>query len=459
MIFKFVYAGFFLAGTALAQLPVTVTIDTRTPGVAIPDDFAGVSIFGRTQEHDHRGVPGNLFSGTNAQLITLFKNTGLHHLRLGATGSPTSDTQNLPPADIDSLFAFAKAADIKVIYSLHFANGAATAKYLWDNYRQYLDYFAFDNEPDGRLNEGGGKPDYFTSWREFAKTITNAVPGAKFAGPDAAGRSLVERFVKEEKDSTPLAMITQHTYVGGNPRKRGIDTPHAIEHMLSREWVTNNYPQLYRSVLKPLAKEGLPFRITELDDHVHGVTNASDAFVSALWALDVMHWWAAHGASGVNFQNTEWLRTDTFHIDDSGNYQIYPKAYGIKAFDLGGHGRVEHVTTTDTNDLNLTAYAVGNGTNLFVTIVNKEHGAGARDAAMTIVPNGISSKSASAIFLTAPNGDVGATNGITLGGAFITNDSPWVGKWTPLNSISNNECTVIVPAASAAVVNVSGQIE
>jgi len=456
------YAGCLMAGTVLAQSPVTLSIDTRSAGYAIPDHFAGVSIFTRTQVRDHRGVPGNLFSGTNAQLITLFKNTGLHHLRLGATGSPNSGSTNLSRADIDSLFAFAKATDIKVIYSLHFGDGPATAKYVWDHYRPYLDYFAFDNEPDSRLNEDAGKPgagpkNYFETWKDFAKTVTDAVPDAKFAGPDAAGRTLVARFVKAEKDSGCLTLVTQHTYVGGNPRKRGIETPRAIGEMLSRGWVTNNYPQLYRTVLQPVAQQGLPFRITELNDYVHGVTNVSDAYASALWALDVLHWWAAHGASGVNFQNTEWIPTDTFHPDSFGNYQMNPKAYGIKAFDLGRHGHVEPIKITNTNGLNLTAYAVGNGSNLYVTIINKEHGARGRDAAVTILPDGISSASATAMFLNAPNGDVAATNAITLGGASITNDAPWLGQWTALNFNTNGTCTVTVPAASAAVVKIFGQ--
>src|SRR5882724_6685779 len=41
------------------------------------------------------------------------------------------------------------------------------------------------------------------------------------------------------------------------------------ENMLSRAWVTNNYPELYRSVLKPVQQEGFRFHLTELDDHVH----------------------------------------------------------------------------------------------------------------------------------------------------------------------------------------------
>lgn len=462
LIYSLVCAGCLLAGAALAQSPVTLSIDSRSPSYAIPDDFSGVSIFTGTQVSNHRGASGSLFSGTNTQLITLFKNSGLHHLRLGATGSPTSGTQNLSHAEIDSLFAFAKAADIKVIYSLHFADGPATAKYIWDNYRPYLDYFAFDNEPDGRLNEDSkaeadGRKSYFVSWKEFAKSVTDAAPGAKFAGPDAAGRALVARFVKAEKDSGCLALVTQHNYVGGNSKKRGIDVPHAIEAMMSRDWITNNYPQLYRSVLKPVAKQGLPFRITELDDYVHGVTNGSDAFVSALWALDVMHWWAAHGAAGINFQNTEWLSTDTFHPDSAKNYQINPKAYGVRAFEMGSHGRVEPITIVNTNGLNLTAYAVGNETNLYVTIINKEHGTGARDAAVAIVPDGIASGNATVMFLTAPNGDLGATIGVTFGGATITNDAPWLGKWTSLNATTNGQWAVTVPAASAAVVRVSGR--
>jgi len=253
-----------LAFATWGQETVTLTINPQSRGYEIPPDFAGVSIFTGTQARDHKGVPGNLFSGTNTQLITLFKNAGLHHLRLGATGSAGSGSQNLSQEDIDALFAFAKATEIKVIYSLHFAEGVATAKYVWDNYRPYVDCFAFDNEPDNRLEGGSGAAadhpaDYFTTWGKFARAVLEAAPGAKLAGPDAAGRTLVKRFVKAEKDSGVLALITQHTYVGGNPMKRGIDRAHAIENMLSRAWVTNNYSELYRTVLKPVQKEGLRF--------------------------------------------------------------------------------------------------------------------------------------------------------------------------------------------------------
>ena len=166
-----------------------------------------------------------------------------------------------------------------------------------------------------------------------------------------------------------------------------------------------------------------------------------------------MHWWAAHGASGVNFQNTEWLRTDTFYRDLDGNYQMHPKAYGIRAFDLGGRGRVESVAIENKPELNLTAYAVSNATNLCVTIINKEHGASGRGAKVKILP-GFTAKDAAVMVLAAREGGVEATSGVTLGGGMITNNAAWVGKWIPLEA-STQGCVVTIAAASAAVVKIS----
>ncbi|MGH7978069.1 MAG: LamG-like jellyroll fold domain-containing protein, partial [Limisphaerales bacterium] len=107
-----------------------------------------------------------------------------------------------------------------------------------------------------------------------------------------------------------------------------------------------------------------------------------------------------------------------------------------------------------TDGLNLTAYAVSDPTNLYVTIVNKEYGANARDASVTILPSGFGSGNVSAMFLVATNGNVFATNDATLGGATITNNAPWLGQWTTLNPLTNGQCVVAVPAGSAAVVKI-----
>src|SRR6476660_7731306 len=98
---------FVLRFALLAQDLITVTVDTQKRGYEIDPHFCGVSIFTRTQERDHRGMPGFLFSADNKQMVTLFRNAGLRHVRMGATGSVTSEAPNLNREEIDALFSFA----------------------------------------------------------------------------------------------------------------------------------------------------------------------------------------------------------------------------------------------------------------------------------------------------------------------------------------------------------------
>ena len=202
---------------------------------------------------------------------------------------------------------------------------------------------------------------------------------------------------------------------------------------------------------------GYPYRLTEINDYLGGVTNASNAFASALWALDVLHWWAAAGGCvGVNFHNNEWLLTDTIYLNRGDKrFQTNPKAYGIKAFDLGGHGVVQPAAMSNPHNLNLTGYAVADSTNLYVTLINKEYGDTGRNAAVTLFLKGFSSGAAAAMYMTVAGGNVQATNGVTLGGAFITNNAPFQGRWSPLGSTTNRQLTVTVPAASAAIVKMA----
>ncbi len=463
-----------------AQSPVTLTVDVRPGGPEIPDGFCGLS-FGAVAELSRRDT-GLLFSPTNSQLITLFTNSGIRNLRLG--GSTVEGLRAARPSReaIDNVFGFAKAADVGVIYSLPLLNGnpaedADTASYIWTHYRPWLECFAIGNEPDIKRYHyppfGTGTDPaitnfetFMTRWKFFAAAVTNAAPGAIFAGPDAAnsgkdGGAWTGRFVAEEKASGMVVLATQHFYVGGSPftvpndnHSKLIPVSRAIDKMLSPDYDSKKYPDVYNDILLPILNDGMAYRMTESDDCLKGVPNASDAFASALWGLDYLHWWAAHGASGVNFHNTEWLKTDTVYFDSaSHSYKINPKAYAIRAFDLGSDGAVEPVDVKNRDKLNLTAYAVCDTTNLYVTIINKEHDKRARAAMVTIAPEGFAPGEVETMFLLAPRGDVGAMDGITLGGAVISNDSVWRGHWTPLAG-SKSGIVIDVPAASAAIVEI-----
>ena len=123
-------------------------------------------------------------------------------------------------------------------------------------------------------------------------------------------------------------------------------------------------------------------------------------------------------------------------------------------FDLGSHGRIEPLTIANPGKINLTAYAVRDVEDLFVTIINKDHGRNARDVEVTIKPDKISDK-VEVIFLT---GRVDSNTGMKLGGAAIGDNGSWRGKWKIVKSGETDQYVMRIPAASAAVVKFSSMV-
>lgn len=458
-------------GPVQAESPpaVTVTVDMTAAGQPIPENFTGLS-FGMKALLPGKGG-AHLFSPTNTAFVKLFQNIGLRHLRVGGTTVESPPAMPIPGrAEIDELFAFARAAGInKIIYSLRLletnaacnyaATNAELAGYIWSHYRSALDCFAIGNEPDVRRVF---KQDititnfqtYLKKWRQFAAAITNAVPEAKFAGPDAGSANIdwTTNFAESEKESGLVAVVSEHYYNGG--KGAGVPAEKAVDDMLSPAWLKSD-ERLYRRMAKPILSAGLSYRFTEANDHYSGgVAEASDTFAGALWALDFLHWWAAHGAGGVDFHNTQWVVSDVVHPGADGLMTINPKAYGIKAFDLGSHGAAMPVTLDNADGINLTAYAVRGNGNLFVTIINKEHGDGARAAEVTIDANG-AGKKPEVVFLTSPHGDIAAKTGIDLGGEQISNSKAGKEKWSRVKSGKAGECVVKVAPSSAAIVKMA----
>ena len=495
--------------------PVTITIDAAHPGPVVPDDFAGLSFERGALRRGNAGVPGYLFSPGNSSLITLFRNLGLGNLRVGG-----GTVDQLAPAGtgsggfagIDGLFAFAAAAQVRVIYTFRLLNPGASpvsdlsavnaqaAGYIWQRYRDSVSSFAIGNEPDWHSFHtfpghsldpeiyeevaavpGSAYSSYLARWRSFADAVREAATEAMLSGPDLGaytrttytpdadnGVSWAEQLATDEKESGRVAEITQHYYVGGEP---GATTAgQAISNMLSPAWVTGTetgsqpagttyipYPLLYAGNLAPVTAAGLRYRLTESNDYLTGVDGASNAFAAALWALDHLHWWAAHGAAGVNFHNKQWLFTGTIVPDPAAPGQGYattPKGYGIKAFTLGSAGQVRPIRIQNPNGINLTAYCVGGPGEDYVTIINKAHGANPPDAAVTIIPPRPGPWNVQTMTLAgAQRGDARGTTA-TLGGATITGDAPWEGTWSTLPVQPGAKISLTVEAATATIVRI-----
>ena len=453
--------------TALGQSPVTITIEPQATGPNISSNFVGLSFGMKSMLPNAKGML--FFSPTNQPLIILIQNLGVTHLRMGGTSVESPISTPIPgKIELDNLFAFARAAGVKkLIYSLRLlqpraeldyaSTNAAIAKYIWDNYRSQLDCFALGNEPDlQRVYDQDliitNFSTYISQWRKFAAAVTKVVPEAKFAGPDAGSGNIswTTHFATAEKNSDLISAITEHFYVGG--AGRGVTAPNGIEAILSPERLAANQT-LYDSMAAPVFSAGLPLRFTEANDHYSGgVPGASDTFAGALWALDFLHWWAAHGVSSVDFHNTQWVVNDVITPDSEGHLTINPKGYGLRAFELGSHGRSARITLSNADNLNLTAYAVNAPKNKLVTVINKEHGPGARSAKVSIMVPGFSGQT-EVIYLNSPNNNVTAKSGVTLGGGAIDAGHTWQGQWAVLKK--SGPCAVTVPATSAAIVKLS----
>ena len=501
--------------------PVTITIDAEARGPVVPDDFAGLSFERGPLNPGNAGVAGYLFNPANTSLVTLFRTVGLRSLRIGG-GSVDfyvpAGTGSDGFTGIDNLFAFAAAAGTRVIYSLRLLSpadrpvqnlesvNARVAGYIWDRYREHVAGFAIGNEPDWHAFHtyaghpadpaiyeetsgipGSAYPSFLAHWRTQARAVAAAAPGAPLCGPDTGaytpltytpdpdtGVSWSERFAAD-LPAPQITDITQHHYAGAAPGTTTAEQ--AIASMLSPEWVTGTeigsgpagttyipYPWLYRSNLAAVRATGLRYRMTEANDYLGGVAGASNAFASALWSLDYLRWWAAHGAAGVNFHNKQWLLTDTIIPDPAARdgYAITPKAYGIKAFTLGSAGQVRQIQIANPGGLNLTAYCTGTGEEDYVTLINKTYGQNAADGAVTILPPGTGPGPRMAEVMTlagaAPGDAAGAST--TLGGAVITGDAGWHGTWNALPSGRDLDpgtgIRLTVGATTAAVVRIHG---
>jgi hypothetical protein len=366
-------------------------------------------------------------------------------------------------------------------------------------------------------------------WKSFESTITGTAgaAGAPFSGPDSGsynGNRLYSGTLCGTTDYKNISWATgfaycgkaselgnftdatQHFYTGGSTCNGSncASTAQAVSDMLSSVWVTAGaqgtqscgsstctyypYKYVYNTMLAPIVSStSVPYRLTELNEFLGGVSNpdnsptepgASNGFAGALWSLDVMHWFATNHAAGVNFHNKAWIPTDTVipgnlsayngSCTGSGgctNFMIVPKGYGIKTFDLGGHGYTVGVSNLETgmpNSGSLDTYAVGSGQDLYVTLINKTNVTSPSSDNTASVTLDISTSdapfaAASVATLELWNGDSSAKSDASqpsarLGGGTISNSAQWAGYWTGQTAMTSGGTTISVPPATAILV-------
>jgi hypothetical protein len=448
-------------------VPATVTVDRTTTLATIPGAFVGLS-------YEKSTLPSGFFSAGNTALAAMVDLLGPGILRIGGNtvdeaewlpaieaGDPQPDsgvTAVITPAAVDDLAGFLQAAGWKIIYGLDMKRSTPDAAALEASYASRalgasLYGFEIGNEPDlytsTLLSSTWSYATFKTQWESFAAAIRASVPNAPLTGPAASNqyKSYTVPFAADE--ASRIQLLTQQYY-----RANGQAPTSTLQLLLQPD---PNLPGELTALENAATSNGVAdgYRMAECNSFYNGgAPNVSDAYGTALWAIDYLFTVAGHGASGVNFHGGGNGPGYT-PIANSGTTVVgaRPEFYGMLLFTKAGTGPL-YATRASAGSLDFTAYAVGQGDgSTRIVLVNK-------DASATIratVDAGKAVTSADVMRLEGPELDAAsqleATSGVTLGGAGIDANGQWSPAPNTLLSTSGQTVMLDVPPQSAALVH------
>jgi hypothetical protein len=499
----FCYRPNFAFGNILNEIdsvPGFLRIDINSPSHHVPYNFNGLS-YELAQLMDPK-----FFSKSNIELIKLFKTLSSKGvLRLGgnssescwlkvdsATTAPELSMPKMnasehwmprelfmiPPESIESLAEFLDATGWQLIYGLNFGHSsperlAKEAKFIFEHVHNHLLFFQIGNEPDFYSESNNrtrpanwGFEDYMKEWTTCADAISNLVPNAVFGGPDVGASSdWITRFIPAASRNlgNRLVAVTGHYYASGPPDNPEVTT----EHLLRTD------PEIGRKAKKIAdlaAMNNLYYRMTEGNScYRGGKPGMSDTLASALWGGDYLLSLAAAGCAGVNLHggSRNLLKAAlgnhlpgelvaNKNSDSKGGYYTpiagevkdgfyaRPLFYGMMLANQFAETDMKNVMLT-ANNINVTAYAGKAKSGWRIAIFNKDF---PNDLDLRVeLP--ISSKSAYIWRLTGPN--INANKEVSLAGAVVGPDFSWKPGTEEDCIVKNNQCHLIVPKCSAAL--------
>jgi hypothetical protein len=358
---------------------------------------------------------------------------------------------------VDQLCEFLASTTSKAIYGVNFQLGDATASsteaaYVMGKCPSSIVGIEIGNEPD----KFGTWAQQTTDYEKFADAIL-ATPGTALVGPgctsgSAASFSSPFADTITAKYGSKFVLLTQHSYVAGAG-----STDCSLPNL---QITTSKLTGIFDTIKAAATKNKLPgWRMDENNTcSGHGQQGLSDTLVAGLWAIDYMFESAKRGASGINFHNGETGMDGTkpFYyesIKEQGGVvvAVQPEYYGLLLLTQAGTGPLVSTTVTGGGQ-NFTAWAIkANG---FTSVVlNNRNASSAVSATVSL---GAAVSGASAIYLQGtPAGNLTAAAGsVTLAGAQVSVAGDWPRNPPFIQTVSGNNISVYVPAASAALVHI-----
>lgn len=282
----------------------------------------------------------------------------------------------ITPEAIRNLRGFLDATGWKAIYGLNFGSGDAArardeAKHVADILGDRLIAFQIGNEADlyhGNPLLRDKATDfeiYYAGYRAFVAAVREAVPHARFGGPDTAVNMQWTALFAEREKSDAVFLSSHHYAMGpaGDPRmtadvllapKAGLKTQITGAEAATRA-------------------SGLPFRLTETNScYRGGQPGVSDTFASALWGADMMLQTAEAGYAGVNLHGGGDQVYTPIASDASGT-TLRPIYSGMRFAQM--FAGAELLQTDITTDRNVTAYAARAGRKRMLALINKSSSA------------------------------------------------------------------------------------
>ncbi len=446
--------------------PVVVILTTNGQSSGLAPDFLGLSY------ESSMLLPKDghyYFDAHDKALVNIFKTLGIKNLRVGANAVDDPRIPVPQEKDIDALFHFARAAGVKVIYSFRLKDGdprdsARLARYIADHYADTLDAVAIGNEPNYYPDKT--YQSFFAQWKPQYDAILKAVPNAMFDGPSASGYFAIQ-LAKDIFADRHLAMASDHYYFLGSGRAGETNPPATRSRFLSNQ-LHADYEKDYAKVGAVLAARGIPYRIDELNSCYNGgAKDSSDTYASTLWALDCIHWWAAHHILGMNFHTGELVGRDGkfgppnyaafLHQTDGKSFDMRPQGYAYMAFSQGAHGQSLPVMlqAASTFDFNAYAYKDQDGS-IYLTLINKSYGEQAQTASVCLqLPQELCSGKWQQMDLVQKDQDVAGKTAVMMGGASIDSHGNWAGQWKKINRPNSGSLNISVAPASAMILHAS----
>ena len=458
-------AALTIVSAQLANATVTLT----TTGQQIPSNFGGISLdFFDAQTF----VPNPLYP----QLIENLAFLGRSLIsNVEGDGSPWPGTPTSAQiATFNNLYTTLEGSGVNLRFTLPapMCPSATATTYATPAVASYIANagagwlgVTLGNEPDGACqNSGsyaGGYLTFKTNWDAFRTAITSLPGGSglKFTGPSFGGQqpwndaSDLDSFVNGE--AANLTYVSQHWY----PQNGCSGSPSLSAELAAPQAKPSDTN--YASYVANAHKDGVPFRISEMNDiDCSGRSGISDTFAAALWLPDALFNLANVGTDGVNvisdsddfYDLLELPSPSTCTLNVTTGCILRPNYYGFYMFQEATQNGAKLLPVSTTTSANVSIWATIDAAGIVRVVVLNKDETNSGTVNITLAGYG----SASLKTLTAAS--VTATTGVSYGGQTFdgSTDGTIQGTLsTPAVTPTSGVYTFAIAPTSAALLTVA----